>query len=335
MRRAFLIVLVLGIIVALVVREVRLHRKPPLEMAYVGAQGATIWNSTAEVRLAVASLSYGEPVQIFQRDGDQALIGTKAGVRGWVSSASLQSTALWHAAVLLNEELESMPVQARGQTRSRSNLHIRPGRQWEVISSAPGGTPVEMFARQAAANLQKQSRSGAASQSLNLEDWWLVRADVKNASPISGWVLGRFLNLDLPEPLPEYQSSEHITIVAWFEINHAVDSTGAAKPEYLVMGPRDGEGRPCDFTLFRVYTWSPRRHLYDTAFIERGLCGSLPVAATPAATPGGNAHFSFSNVGLKGRENRQYQMTLTTVHRIDARTSDARKGRKRVEKVQG
>ena len=333
MRRAFLIVLVLGVIAAVAVREVRLHRKPPIELAYVGLQGTTIWNSTAEVRAAVANLSYGEPVQIFQRDGDHALVQTKTGVRGWVSSDSLMSSALWHGAALLNKETEAMRVQARGHTRARSNIHIRPGRQWEVISSAPGGTAVEMFARQATANVERQARAGSSSDSSNLEDWYLVRANVNNATGISGWVLGRLISLDLPEPLPEYQSSEHINIVAWFEINRAVDSTGAVKQEYLVMGTRDGEGRPCDFTLIRVFTWSPKRHRYETGFIERGLCGSLPVQVAPATTPGGRAHFTFSNVGLKGQENRQYEMTLTTVHRIDSGAGETRKGRKRSGKA--
>jgi hypothetical protein len=333
MRRAFLIVLVLGIIAAVMVREVRLHRKPPMELAYVGLQGASIWNSTAEVRAAVANLSYGEPVQIFQRDGDHALIQTKTGLRGWVSSDSLLSSGLWHAAALLNQETEGRPVQARGDTRARSNIHIRPGRQWEVISSAPGGTTVEIFAREATANVGRPSPRGSSSDSSNLEDWYLVRANVKTATQISGWVLGRLISLDLPEPLPEYQSSEHINVVAWFEINRSVDSTGAVKPEYLLMGTRDGEGRPCDFTLVRVFTWSPKRHRYETGFIERGLCGSLPVQVVPATTPGGKARFSFSNVGLKGRESRQYEMTLTTVHRINSGAGEATKRRERSGKA--
>lgn len=333
MRRAFLIVLVLGIMAAVVVREVRLHGKAPLEQAYVGLQGATVWNSTAEIRAAVANLSYGEPVQVFQRYGDNALIQTKTGIRGWVLSGSLLSTALWHAAELLNKETEGMPVQARGDTRARSNVHIRPGRQWEVISPVPGGTPVEMFAREATANVERQSRPSSPSDSSNLEDWWLVRANVKDAAQVSGWMLGRLVSLDLPEPLPEYQSSEQISIVAWFEINRAVDSTGTVEPEYLVMGTRDGEGRPCDFTLIRVFTWSPMRHRYETAFIEPGLCGSLPVHVTPATTPGGKANFTFINAGPKGEENRQYEMMLTTVRRINSVAGEARKERKRSERA--
>ncbi|MHB8540270.1 MAG: SH3 domain-containing protein [Candidatus Acidiferrales bacterium] len=328
MRRAFLIVMVLGIIAAVAVREVRLHRKVPLETAYVGAQGATLWNGTAEVRTPVANLSYGEPVQVYQRDGEHVLVRTKAGVQGWVSAGSLLSIALWQSAELLDKRTASMPVQARGHTRARSNLHMRPGRQWEVIATAPGDTPVEMFERQAVANPKRQMRAGSGSGP-RMEDWWLVRASMENSERISGWMLGRFASLDLPEPLPEYESSEGIGIVAWFAINRAVDSTGAVKPEYLVMGTRAGEGRPCDFTLIRVYTWSPVRHRYETAFMERGLCGSLPVETTPATRPGGDARFGFRNAGPNGTENRMYEMKLTTVRRIDARAPGGRKGKRR------
>lgn len=328
MRRAFLLIVIIGIVLAIAVREIGLHRKIPLETAYVGTRGATVWNSTAEVRGSVAKLPYGQPVQIFQRDGSHVLINAVPAIHGWVRSKDLLSPALWQAALQLDKTTKNMEVQARGHTYVRSNLHMRPGLQWEVISTAPGGTPVDVFERKPVENIESQLHRSAASAP-NIDDWWLVRASVKNAGSISGWLLARFVKLDLPEPLPRYQSSEDITIVAWFEINRAVDSTGAVMPEYLVMGTRDGEGRPCDFSLIRVYTWSPVRHHYATAFVERGLCGSLPVETTPAATPGGAAYFSFANIGLNGRENREYEMKLTSVRRIDAGANAARKGKRR------
>lgn len=325
MRRTVLIIIVLGVIAALAIREVHLHRKPPLERAYVSASDVSVWNSTAEVRAPVATLSYGEAVQVLERAGDQVLIGGAAGVRGWISSRLLMTVAVWREASQLDKTAKSMPVQARGHTRVRSNVHTLPGRQWPVILEAPGDTSVDMLERRAVPNLE---RRGSRSSAPNLEDWWLVRANVKNLGEVSGWLLSRSVDLDLPEPLAEYESSEDITIVAWFEINRSVDSTGAVQPEYLVMGTRQGEGRPCDFTLIRVYTWSPVRHLYETAFMERGLCGSLPVKVAPAAAPGGKAYFGFRNIGLQGWENRQYEMKLTTVRRIDAGASAARKAKK-------
>jgi hypothetical protein len=318
MRRAFIVSVVAGLILAFAIREYRLHRKLPLEEAYIGGQGATVWNSTAQIRSPIANLAYGEPVEIYQRDADYVLVGTSAGVRGWVSSASLIDPDLWRRVALLDATTKSMPVQAVGHTRARANIHTRPGRTSPVILEAPGDSSLIVL-RHAAAASGPQPSEADASSSPNVEDWWLVRADIKDIGTVSGWVLDRLVSLDLPEPLPEYQSSEDYSVVAWFEINRADDPSSAGyRPEYLVAGVRDSQDQvACDFTLMRVYTWSAKRHRYETAFLDSRLCGKLPVDVTPAKTPGGDAYFRFQNLGSNGIENRAYDMKLTTVRRMD------------------
>jgi hypothetical protein len=317
MRRAFVVSVIVGLIAAFAIREYRLHRRAPLEEAYIGGQGATVWNSTAQIRSPIANLAYGQPVEVYQRDADNVLIGTPAGVRGWISSVSLIDADLWRRVSLLAETTKSMPVQAVGHTRARANLHTRPGRQAPVILEAPGDSPLVVLQHAAAPNDQGPENAEAKSPATS-DGWWLVRANVKDVGSVSGWVLDRLVLLDLPEPLPEYQSSEAFTIVAWFEINRAVDSaSGDYKPEYLVAGTRDPQGA-CDFTLARVYTWSTKRSRYETAFLDSSLCGKLPVDVTPAKTPGGDAYFRFQDMGADGLENRVYAMKLTTVRRINA-----------------
>ena len=39
------------------------------------------------------------------------------------------------------------------------------------------------------------------------EDWWLVRAHSADQTSMAGWILGRFIDLDVPAPLPDYASS--------------------------------------------------------------------------------------------------------------------------------
>ncbi len=324
MRRAFVVSVVVGLILALTIREYRLHRKVPLEEAYVGGQGATVWNSTAQIRSPVASLSYGQPVLVYQRDGGNALVGTSTGLRGWVSSASLMDPDIWRRVALLAETTKSMPAQAFGHTRARANLHTRPGRQSPVILEAPGDSPVTVL-QHAMVTAQQEPLNASAGSPQNPEDWWLVRANVKDAGDVSGWVLDRLVSLDLPEPLPEYQSSEAMTIVAWFEINRVADpASGGYRPEYLVAGTRDPQGA-CDFNLARVYTWSVKRHRYETGFLDSRLCGKLPVDVTPAKNPGGDAYFRFQNLSANGPENRAYEMKLTMVRRIDVGLSARRK----------
>jgi hypothetical protein len=327
-RRAFVVSVVVGLILALTIREYRLHRKTPLAEAYVGGQGATVWNSTAQIRSPVANLAYGQSVLIYQRDGDNVLVGTPSGIRGWVSSASLMDPDVWRRVALLTETTKSMPAQALGHTRARANLHTRPGRQSPVILEAPADSPVTVLEHAMLATQRGPSNVGAGSPQSS-EDWWLVRANVKDVGDVSGWVLDRLVSLDLPEPLPEYQSSEAMTIVAWFEIKRVEDpSFGGYRPEYLVAGTRDPQGA-CDFNLARVYTWSVKRHRYETAFLDSRLCGKLPVEVTSAKTLAGDAYFRFQNLGTNGPEDRAYEMKLTTVRRVDVGSSAPRRKNER------
>ena len=324
MRRAFVVSLIAGLIIAFAVREYRLHRRVALEEAYVGGQGATVWNSTAQIRSPIANLAYGQPVQVYQRDADFVLIGTSTGVKGWVSSVSLMDPDIWRRIALLSEETKAMSTQAVGHTSARANIHTRPGRQTPVILQAPGNSPVVVLQHAIVARQVDATASNPGSPA-GSDDWWLVRANVRDVGEVSGWVLDRLISLDLPEPLPEYQSSEAMTIVAWFEVNRAADpSSGGYRPEYLVVGTRGSQDqRACDFTLVRVYTWSSKRHQYETAFLDSRLCGKLPVDVTPAKSPGGEAYFRFQNIGSDGVENRLYSMKLTSVRRIDSASHTA------------
>jgi len=326
-RRSYIVIIVLAIFAVFVVREMNLHRKLAIGEAFVRGQGVTVWNSTAEVRVPVTTLDYGVPVQVLDREGDYAEIRNSSGVQGWVLSRLLLDPAVWKDAALLDEQTKLLPVQGHGETRVRTNFHSAPGRNTPVLLETPSGVPVIMLERKAAPLPAGQAK-GAESASAKMEDWWLVRGETRDAGEIAGWILGRFISLDLPEALAGYSSSEGINVTGWYEINRAVDSTGGSKPEYLLVGTRGGEGQPCDFTLARVYTWSLTHSRYETAFIENDLCGSLPVDVTPARGPGGAGFFRFRNAGPAGPENREYGMKFTIVRRVGGKPSP-RKARRR------
>jgi len=104
-------------------------------------------------------------------------------------------------------------------------------------------------------------------------------------------------------------------VVAWFELSHVTDNLGNSKPQYLLVGNRGSDGQPCDFTLMRVYTWGNQRQRYETAYVESGLCGKLPVDLTPPKMPGGDAKFSFDDWSSGTAEHRVYTMHQTIVRR--------------------
>lgn len=322
-RRTFLIVLILGLIIAFSIREYRLHHAASSEEAFIGGRGATVWNSTAEIREPVANLSYGQEVRVHQHYAEETLVSTASGIRGWVSSASLMDPQLWRNAALLAESAKSMPVQAAGHTRARANIHTKPGMDAPVIVQAPPDSSLVVL-EHASDVAQPQLLSAPNAQGANPQDWWLVRANVKDAGTVVGWSLSRLIALDLPEPLPEYQSSEGVHVVAWFEINRAADAaSGQLRPEYLVAGNRTREAA-CDFTLVRVYTWSSARNRYETGFMDSRLCGQMPMKVTPAKSPGQDAYFTFQNFAPSGTETRTYRMKSTSVRRIDASASEVR-----------
>jgi hypothetical protein len=90
-----------------------------------------------------------------------------------------------------------------------------------------------------------------------------------------GWVLGRALYLDVPGEIAQYAEGQRI--VAVFPLDEVQDQ-GKKNTEYLVLLTEPKDGMPYDFSQVRVYTWSTRKHRYETAYRERGLSGTLPVS---------------------------------------------------------
>jgi len=326
----FLVVLVIGLGAYLHFR----HPARSLGVAYVSNREVIVWSSTAQVRERIATLGFGERLDILDRFGDQVKVRTAAGVTGWTAQGDLLSAEFWQKARDLEAKSASEPVEARGHTRVLANLHTEPGRDAPRIRQLTRAIPVDLFERRVldvpaaaaqpapAAATPAPAATDEEEEAPNLpaeskkEDWWLVRAHLPGQATISGWVLGRFLDLDAPSPLPDYASSAGIRIVAWFELNHVVDASGAAKPQYLVAATRGSEGQPCDFTVLRVYTWGLKGQRYETAFAQSNFCGKLPVKLTPAKAAGGDATFSFEVWSRGAREQRNYQMHQTTVRRV-------------------
>jgi hypothetical protein len=315
------------------------HAKPPLETAYIGSHQVTLWSTTAQVREPMATVAFGDRVDVLNRFEDQVEVRTAAGVIGWTTQDQLLSAEFWRDAQELEAETARMPVQARGHTRVLTNLHIEPARDAARIRQLDKNVPVDLYERRVVdvppapgANLAETSGKSPAEP--KKEDWWLVRAHVeapsKEGLTLSGWLLGRFVDLDVPEPLPDYASSADMRIVAWYELNHVVDESGGIRPQYLVLGTRSGEGQPCDFTLLRVFTWGKQRARYETAYIESDVCGKLPLTLKAGTTAGGDASFSFEDWTTGKADLRGYHMHQTIVRLERANGSEPLK-RKHVQ----
>ena len=297
------------------------HSRSVPEVAYAANHQVTLWSSAAEVREPIAIVSYGDRLDVLARLQNQVRVRTIGGITGWTTQANLLSAELWRKAEELEKTTASLPVEARGHTGVLTNMRLGPGRQSPRVRQLSKATPVELFERQAvdatpASGGRKQSEAGGEPAPAKKEDWWLVRAHLPDQTTVSGWILGRFVDLDVPAPLPDYAGAAGMHIAGWFELSPAADISGRARPQYLVVGTRGAEGQPCDFTLLRVYTWSKKRQRYETAFVESNVCGKLPVRITRSAELGGEATFAFEDWSKGTPLERAYLMRANIVRRV-------------------
>ena len=301
--------------------------------AYIADRSATVWSATAQVRRQVGTLGYGEKVGVLARAGELTEVRAADGTQGWVDSRMLMAPALWSQVSQLVSSAQGMPVQAKGHTRTISNVHIEPGRDSPRIFQFGRNVPVVVLRRQVAAAPSSGSEDGrsgdeaasSAAEKSDLEDWALLlytpanpgsgsssRGPQPDSGPsvsIAGWVLSRFVELEPPRPIGDYVGAAGKRVVAWSQLNTVPDPTGE-KPQFVVAAAKSGEGQPCDFTSIRVYTWGAQRMQYETSFADNNVCGRLPlrVSQTPAGP-----EFRFNDD--KNAE-RAYRLIGTVVRRI-------------------
>jgi hypothetical protein len=344
MKRRILIAVPLLSLVALLAWALR-PRHEKLGEAFVSGSSVTLYNSVAQVREPLALLHYGDRVDVLGRRNDAVKVRTAAGAVGWIDSSKLMEPALWQRSIKLLEQARAMPAQARGRTKVATNLRAEPGRTAPRLYQFGRGVPVEVVGRGVADWVQvtDEKEPAAECEATKKEDWFLVRglatrppgetaartAETSTTTqpgdstiPIAGWVVARFVDLDLPDPVREGTSSANVRPMAWFELNRASDPSGD-KPQYLVAGARGAEGQPCDFTTLRVYTWNIKRSRYETAYIENNLCGQMPIRLMKG--PKGEPMFRFREMGAK-KDERVYHLIQTVVRRI--RENDGAAGKR-------
>lgn len=125
-----------------------------------------------------------------------------------------------------------------------------------------------------------------------LEDWWLVR----DAQGHAGWLLAGRVDVDVPEEIGIYAEGQR-TVGAY--VLAKVTDPEANTPnhevsEYVTLLAPPKSGLPFDFDQVRVFTWSLKRHRYETAFRLHPIQGFLPLRTSNQPVAGGSAPgFSF------------------------------------------
>ena len=133
-------------------------------------------------------------------------------------------------------------------------------------------------------------------KALALEDWSLVRTRDGRV----GWVLQRPLVMSIPDEVAQWAQGNRITAYFWLADIKDVEKD-QTKQNWLWTTSKRGVNT-WEFDTIRVIIYNPRKHRYETAWVDRDLQGYYPVDVT---TSGMHSTFSYISQEEDGRYYRK------------------------------
>jgi hypothetical protein len=287
----------------------------------------SLHDRVAPVSNRVAEVANGQQLEVLEHGRRFLKVKTQKNEIGWIEERAVIDSKTYDLFVQLAGQHKQDPIVATATLRDDLYLHILPGRETEHFYLLAGNAKVQLLARasvpkiaapafgsQAKTAPQKSNVAPAKSPSpaapphtppksttiamppvlppVVIEDWWLVR----DTSGRTGWMLAGRLDVDVPDEVGQY--SEGQRMVGAYILTKVTDpeatTPGNQVPEYVtVLGPPTA-GLPFDFDQVRVFTWSIKKHRYETAFRLHPIQGFLPVRIGTQPGPNGSAMPSFS-----------------------------------------
>ncbi len=304
------------------------HRQ--LETVYVSARQMYLHDRVAAVSNRVAEVVNGQQLDVLEHGRRFLRVKTQKNEIGWIEDRAVIDSKTYDAFVQLAGQHKQDPVAATATLRDDLYLHILPGRETEHFYLLAGNSKVQLLARasvpkSAAPAFAPPSKPPEPKTSLNpapstapiknarstpppmthpvlslpvvtpqvvMEDWWLVRDQAGRA----GWMLAGRMDVDIPDEVGQY--SEGQRMVGAYVLTKVTDPEATTPshqvPEYVTMLSPPVSGLPFDFDQVRVFTWSTKKHRYETAFRLHPIQGFLPVRIATQPGPNGSTFPNFS-----------------------------------------
>jgi len=295
------------------------------DTVYVTARQMYLHDRVAAVSNRVAEVTNGQQLEVLDHGRRFLKVKTAKNEIGWIEEHAVIDGNTFDGFAQLASGHKSDPVVATAVVRDDIYLHIRPGRDTERFyllaanakvqllvrasvpkTATPGSVPVVRAqkptppaatpvpaAKAPATQPAAPAKAVAAPDAPPpMEDWWLVR----DGQGHTGWLLSSRMDVDVPDEIGVYAEGQRI--VGAYVLAKVSDPESSAPnhevPEYLTLLSPPKSGLPYDFDQVRLFTWSVKRHRYETGFRLHPIQGFLPVQATYEPAPGGSVPvFSF------------------------------------------
>jgi hypothetical protein len=272
------------------------HTGPPPEYVYLSVDHRYLRDKLALVADRVAEVTNGEKLLVLQHNRRFLEVKTPVGKVGWIEEHSVidqDDFAKFQA--LAKQHANDKPVTT-AKLYDVLYMHVAPGRDEQHFYLLSPNTKVSLLERASVprSNVAPPASASGKPAPVRMDDWWLAR----DPEGRTGWMLASDLNIQVPQSVARYSENEHMLAAYVLRTIQDPDS-GVPRgevPEYLTVLRPYKSGLPYDFDQVRVFTWSTKRHHYETAFRLRNIQGFFPVKVTPAVSSGSDdtaSEFSF------------------------------------------
>ncbi len=280
----------------------KLRPKPEAQYVYVTAKQTFLRDRVAAVSNRTATVGNGDKLEVLEHGRRYVRVQTEKGETGWIDEKQVATQDVFNQFDELKQQHKSDPTVASGVVRDEVYMHIKPGRDTEkfyrlaegekltllsratLLKPLPPGTRV---AKPVPADTKGAKPTATPDVTPAMEDWWLVR----DSKGDTGWLYSRMMDVDAPDAITRYAEGQRV--VGAYVLTKVYDPEAEQEdkniPIYVtVMSPYKA-GLPYDFDQVRVFTWSVKKHRYETGFRDKNIQGYLPVTIKIAPDPYGKS----------------------------------------------
>ena len=300
--------------VALLLSGCSRKAKQTEQYVYVTAKSANLRDRVAAVSNRTGAVQNGDKLKVLDHGRHFVKVETSKGEVGWIEEKMVATAATEGDFDQLKEEHKNDPVVADGVVRDTVYMHLKPGKDSERFYLLAEGEKLKLLRRaslektnvnpSSVARAQKAIPQAAGSNAKiasakvpvvvaapveaaapAMEDWWLVR----DSQGHTGWLYKGMMDVDAPADLQRYAEGQRFVGAYVLTTVHDPEAEGGARdvPIYVTVLSPFKAGLPYDFDQVRVFTWSLKKHRYETGYRDKNVEGYLPVVVGTMKDPGG------------------------------------------------